>query len=69
MRVSVEQIIPDIELGNEGLLLRIRNEDKSNVGKLWVGQAKIKWARGSKPKKTAKVITVKQLVDYLDSLP
>lgn len=67
MRVSVEDI-PTVPLGNKGILIRIRTEDGVNLGKLWIGQAKVRWAAGSKPEKSAKVLSVQKFVDYLNEL-
>ena len=57
-----------VPLGNKGILIRIRTEDGRNLGKLWIGQAKVRWARGRTPDKNAKTIRVKEFVDYLNGL-
>jgi hypothetical protein len=67
MRVTVEDV-PQVEVGNKGILIRIRDEDGSNLGKLWIGQAHIRWARGSVPEGNAKKLSVKKFVEYLNSL-
>jgi len=68
MQVSVEEI-PQVQLGNKGILIRIRTEEGKNLGKLWVGQANVRWARGSKPEKSAKTLPVEAFVDHLNELP
>jgi len=67
MKVSIEQI-PQVDLGNKGVLIRIRTEDGKNIGKLWVGQAHVRWAKGNVPEKNAKKLTVQSFVDYLNEL-
>ncbi len=68
MQVTIEQI-PKVPLGNKGVLVRIRIEDGKNLGKLWIGQANIRWARGSTSDKNAKSLSVGQFVDFLNQLP
>ncbi len=67
MQVSLEDI-PDVGVGNKGILIRIRTEEGKNLGKLWIGQARVRWARGSKPEKNAKNVSVEDFVDYLNQL-
>ena len=68
MKVSAEDI-PKVPLGNKGILIRIRAEDGTNLGKLWIGQAKVRWARGNVPEKNAKTLSVRSFVEYLNELP
>jgi hypothetical protein len=65
MKVTIEEI-PNVPIGNKGVLIRIRNEQGKNLGKLWVGQAHVRWAKGSVPEKNAKKLTVQQFVNFLD---
>ena len=50
MHVTVEDV-PQVRVRNTGILIRIREEGGegggANVGKLWITQANIKWAKGS----------------------
>jgi hypothetical protein len=41
MQVTVEEI-PQIQVGNKGVLIRIRDEHDKNLGKLWIGQATVR---------------------------
>ncbi len=68
MKVTVEEI-PQVAVGSKGILLRIKDNDGKNLGKLWIGQAKIRWARGSVPEKNAKQFSVAEFVDQLNALP
>lgn len=71
MHVTVEDV-PQVRVRNNGILIRIREEGGEeggkNVGKLWVTQANIKWARGAVPKSNAKVLSMAKFVEYLNSL-
>jgi hypothetical protein len=67
VRVTVEAI-PQVHVGNKGILIRIRNEENKNLGKLWIGQATVRWAGGGTHEKNAKRLSVKQFVDYLNEL-
>jgi hypothetical protein len=68
MKVTVEQI-PEVPVGNKGILVRIRDENGKNLGKLWIGQAHVRWAAGSKPESSAKKLPVREFVEYLNKLP
>jgi hypothetical protein len=67
MQVTVEQL-PEVPVGNKGILVRIRDEKGKNLGKLWVGQAKVRWAKGSTHEKNAKSVSVEEFVEYLNKL-
>ena len=58
MHVTVEDV-PQVRVRNTGILIRIREEGGegggANVGKLWITQANIKWAKGSVPRATRRV--------------
>jgi hypothetical protein len=66
MRVSVEDV-PKVELGTKGILIRVRDEQGANVGKLWVGSGSVRWAPGSTPDRNAKKIPIKAFVRYLSA--
>lgn len=68
MRVTVEDV-PQVRLGNKGMLIRIRDERGGKmVGKLWIGQSNIRWAKGSTQEKNAKTLSMPELIDYLNSI-
>ncbi len=67
MRVTLEEI-PPVEVLNSGVLIRIRDEDGKNVGRLWVGQAHFRWARANVAEKNAKKYPVRDFVEFLDGL-
>ncbi len=67
MQVSIEDI-PQVEVGNKGILIRIRSEEGGNLGRLWIGQATVRWARGSIREQNAKRLSVEEFVDYLNNL-
>jgi hypothetical protein len=68
MQVSIEDFQTELKFGNKGPLIRIRDEQGRNVGKLWIGQANIRWAKGNIPEKNAKSLSVEDFVAYLDTL-
>lgn len=68
MQVTVEDI-PEVPVGYKGILVRIRDEQGKNLGKLWIGQAKVRWARGSVPEKRAKSVSIGEFVNFLNGLP
>lgn len=67
MRVTIEDI-PQVPVGNGGVLIRIRDEAGKNLGKLWIGQATVRWARGSVREANAKRLSVQDFVDYPNAL-
>lgn len=67
MKVTVEGV-PQVPVGNNGILLRIRNEEGANIGKLWIGQARIRWAPGSVPEHNARTLTMTRFVEFLNTL-
>ena len=68
MRITVEDI-PKVPLGNNGILLRIANEKGRSLGRLWIGQATVRWAKGSTSEANAKRLSVQEFVNYLNALP
>jgi len=67
MQVTVEEI-PQVAVGNKGILVRVRDEHGKNLGKLWIGQARVRWARGSVPERNAKSLSVEEFVEFLNRL-
>lgn len=67
MQVSIENV-PEIPIANNGVKIRIRDENGKNLGKLWFGQATIRWAPGSTRENNAKRLNVEDFVAYLNSL-
>ncbi len=68
MQVSVEEV-PELSIGTKGILIRIRDDKGKNLGKLRIGKATVKWAKGRVPEKNAKNLSVSDFVDYLNKLP
>lgn len=46
MNVSVRDIDTAIDLGNNGIILEIRDNDGNFVGKLRIGKATVEWCAG-----------------------
>jgi len=68
MNVTVEDV-PQVKLGSKGVLIRIRDNKGKNLGKLWIGSSRVRWAQGSVPEKNAKSLSVNEFVQYLNELP
>jgi hypothetical protein len=56
MKVTVEDV-PQVKLATKGVLIRIRDGQGKNLGKLRIGA--VRWAQGSVPEKNAKSLSVK----------
>ncbi len=67
MKVTVEDV-PQVKLATKGVLIRIRDGQGKNLGKLRIGSATVRWAQGSVPEKNAKSLSVKEFVNYLNAL-
>lgn len=67
MKVTVENV-PAVDVGNSGVLIRVRDEEGKNLGRLWIGQATVRWAPGSTREQNAKRLSVGNFVDYLNEL-
>jgi hypothetical protein len=67
MKVTVEDV-PQVNLGTKGVLIRIRDGQGKNLGKLWIGSSHVRWSQGSVPEKNAKRLSVKEFVNYLNAL-
>jgi len=57
-----------IELGNNGILLKIADNDGKHVGNLRIGQATVEWRQGRTRPGNGKKLKLTELVDYLNSL-
>lgn len=67
-KIFIEDV-PNVEVGSKGVLLRIRDNQGANLGKLRIGKATIKWAKGSTSETNAKSLSVAAFVEYLNKLP
>lgn len=67
MQVNIEDI-PSVPIGANGALIRIRDNNGKNLGKLWIGKGHVRWAAGNKPEKSAAKVTTKEFVEYLNKL-
>ena len=65
MDVKVEEI--EANLGNKGVLLRISKPNGGDaVGRLWVGKAKLRWAKG-RTSVNYKDISMEKFITWLDA--
>ena len=67
MKVSVEDI-PTVPVNTRGILIRLREDSGKHIGKLWIGNGSVRWARGTTPDKDAKKVTLRRFVDTLNGL-
>ena len=63
MRVKVDGI--EAELGNNGITLRIADNDGKYVGRLQVGKAKLRWFKG-KTSKNHKDVSMAEFLGWLE---
>jgi hypothetical protein len=63
MRVKVEGI--EAELGNNGITLRVADNEGKHIGRLQVGKAKLRWFKG-KTSKNHKDVSMGEFLDWLE---
>lgn len=68
MQVKLEMDDVTIELGNNGILLKIADNEGKHVGNLRIGQATVEWRQGRTRSGNGKKLKLTDLVNYLDSL-
>ncbi len=68
MQVKLDLEDVTIELGNNGILLKIADNDGKHVGNLRIGQATVEWRQGRTRPGNGKKLKLTELVDYLNSL-
>jgi hypothetical protein len=61
-RVLVEDLAVDMELGNNGIKLRVEDSDGRLRGYLQIGRAKLKWFHGKKQTPSREMI----LEDFIE---
>jgi hypothetical protein len=67
MQVKVKDI--EAELGNNGIVLYIANNEGEHVGKLRVGQATVEWCRGRTRIGNGRRIPLQRFIDeFLEEL-
>lgn len=64
MRVKAEDI--EAELGNNGITLRIADNEGKHIGRLELGRAKLRWYRG-KTSKNHKDVPLEKFLNWIDS--
>jgi hypothetical protein len=66
VKLAMEDVT--IELGNNGILLKIADNDGKHVGNLRIGQATVEWRQGRIRAGNGKKLKLIDLVEYLNSL-
>lgn len=64
MRVKAEGI--EAELGNNGITLRIADNDGKHIGRLGIGRAKLRWYKG-KTSKNHKDVPLEDFLKWLEA--
>ncbi|MCX6601870.1 MAG: hypothetical protein NT025_09985 [bacterium] len=65
MKVILKDIDVDIELGNNGILLQVYDNNDDYLGKLRIGRATAEWCKGRTPIGNGKKIPLAELIAYL----
>lgn len=68
MQVKLDMDDVTIELGNNGVLLKIADNEGKHVGNLRIGQATVEWRQGRTRPGNGKKLKLTELVAYLNSL-
>jgi hypothetical protein len=68
MQVKLDMEEVTIELGNNGIVLKIADNDGKHVGNLRVGQATVEWRKGRTRPGNGTKIKLTDLIEYLNSL-
>jgi hypothetical protein len=66
VKLDMEDVV--ISLGNNGIVLKIADNDGKHVGNLRIGQATVEWRHGRTRPGNGKKLKLTDLIDYLDSL-
>ncbi len=66
VRLDMEDVT--IELGNNGVLLKIADNEGRHVGNLRIGQATVEWRQGRTRAGNGKKLKLTELVEYFNSL-
>ncbi|KQV15336.1 hypothetical protein ASE03_05935 [Kitasatospora sp. Root187] len=68
MKVQVKMDDVDIRLGNNGILLKISDNDGKHVGDLRIGRATAEWMKGRTHEGNGKKISISKLIEALENL-
>lgn len=68
MQVKLDMEEVTIELGNNGILLKISDNSGKHVGNLRIGQATVEWRKGRTRAGHGTKIKLTDLVEYFNSL-
>ncbi len=66
MQVTVRDFDVDMDFGNNGITLEIRDNDANFLGKLRIGKATVEWCRGRTRIGNGKTMRLTELVELLD---
>lgn len=67
MKVTVRDLDVDMDLGNNGVVLEVRDNDDAFLGKLRIGRATMEWCRGKTRIGNGAQMSLKNLIAYFES--
>ena len=65
MQVTIKELATEIKLGNNGVMLELRNNDDTFLGKLRIGRATVEWCPGKTRVGNGRKVSIQQLVALL----
>ena len=65
--VTVRDLDVDMDLGNNGVILEVRDNDDGFLGKLRVGRATVEWCTGKTRIGNGYQVSWKDLITYFES--
>lgn len=68
MQIKLDMEDVTIDLGNNGIVLKIADNEGRHVGNLRIGQATVEWREGRVRAGNGKKLKVTELITYLNSL-
>lgn len=66
--VKVELDRVTVPLGNNGINLKIADNEDVHVGDLRIGRGRVVWMRGKTTEKNGKTLTMNKFLELLDSI-
>lgn len=67
MKVTITDIASDIELGNNGIILEIRDNSDKHLGKLRIGRATVEWCKGKVSIGNGQKVNLEKILSAIES--
>lgn len=68
MKIKLELSSVDIQLGNNGINLKIADNQGKHLGDLRIGRGHIVWMKGKTTEANGKKLTMKKFLEILDAV-